>query len=303
MADVVVAPAPAALVPIENSSAPVAASAKPQQGDIWWSNAIFFVGMHVLALVGVLRISPYANLDRRTALVCFLSWQLAQFGITLGYHRLWSHKAYTASFALRCVLAGMGCLGFQGSIKYVRSHFLSLRFPAHVIRPCHRWWVLRHRLHHRFTDTESDPYNAGKGLLFSHMGWIFRKPNYPRMGLIDRKARLGSSALGWTLDTDINGSASQDLNIDPVVRFQHKYYIPLTLALGFGLPTAIGWTYGDALGAFIWGGVSRLFRVPAGAGDTDTFGLPRSSAESSSGTAHFSSYVAHWRATVSHECC
>ena len=54
------------------------------------------------------------------------------------------------------------------------------------------------------------------------------------MGLIDRK----------------------DLNIDPVVRFQHKYYLPLTLALGFELPTLIGWTYGDALGAFVWGGVS-----------------------------------------------
>lgn len=66
------------------------------------------------------------------------------------------------------------------------------------------------------------------------MGWIFRKPQYPRMNLIDRK----------------------DLNIDPVVRFQHKYYIPLTLSLGFVLPTLIGATYGDALGGFIWGGVS-----------------------------------------------
>lgn len=134
-----------------------------QNGDIWWSNAIFFVGMHVLAVFGVMVLSPVKDLDQRTALMCFVSWQLAQFGtsrmilnvtrivglldrsrssevqasdrkfrlhqlivsffflrcsgITMGYHRLWSHKAYTASFALRCVLAGMGCLGFQGSIK------------------------------------------------------------------------------------------------------------------------------------------------------------------------------------------
>lgn len=40
--------------------------------------------------------------------------------ITLGYHRLWSHRSIEASFPLRVVLAGMGCLGFQGSIKCVR---------------------------------------------------------------------------------------------------------------------------------------------------------------------------------------
>ncbi|KAK4704034.1 stearoyl-CoA desaturase (Delta-9 desaturase), partial [Phenoliferia sp. Uapishka_3] len=174
--------------------------------------------MHLMALVGAFHphLSPWWDLDRRTLAMCIISWQLAIYGITLGYHRLWSHKSFTASFPLRVVLAGMGCLGFQGSI---------------------RWWVLRHRLHHRFTDTESDPYNATQGLYHSHMGWIFRKPEYPRMALVDRK----------------------DLDADPVVRFQHKHYLALTLGLGLVLPTAIGWSYGDALGGYIWGGiVARL---------------------------------------------
>lgn len=63
----------------------------------------------------------------------------------------------------------------------------------------------------------------------------------------------------------------KDLDIDPgtlprpltmrsvltrlVVRFQHKYYVPLTLGLGLGLPTLIGWSYGDAMGGYVWGGV------------------------------------------------
>jgi hypothetical protein len=47
---------------------------------------------------------------------------------SVGYHRLWSHRAFTAAPSLRVVLAAMGSTGFQGSIK---------------------WWVLRHRLHHR----------------------------------------------------------------------------------------------------------------------------------------------------------
>ena len=49
--------------------------------------------------------------------------------------------------------------------------------------------------------------------------------------------------------------SQKDLNDDPVVRFQHKHYLPLTLFLGFVLPTALGHLYGDAMGAYIWAGV------------------------------------------------
>lgn len=47
----------------------------------------------------------------------------------------------------------------------------------------------------------------------------------------------------------------RDLDADPVVRFQHKYYIPLTLGLGLVLPTLVAASWGDALGGYIWGGV------------------------------------------------
>ncbi|ORY88843.1 fatty acid desaturase-domain-containing protein [Leucosporidium creatinivorum] len=187
-------------------------AATAPKGDFWYSNATFFIGMHLLAFYGVVVLSPWSQLSWSTFSLCLTSWQLATFGITVGYHRLWSHRSFSASLPLRIVLAGMGCLGFQGSIK---------------------WWVLRHRLHHRYTDTSSDPYNAKQGLYHSHMGWIFRKPNYPRMALVDRK----------------------DLEADPVVRLQHRYYIPLTLGLGLGAPTLIGGLWDDSLGGFIWGGI------------------------------------------------
>lgn len=58
-----------------------------------------------------------------------------------GYHRLWSHNSYRASTGLRVFLAIIGLMSFQGSA---------------------RWWVLKHRLHHRFTDTEADPYDSTK---------------------------------------------------------------------------------------------------------------------------------------------
>lgn len=82
----------------------------------------------------------------------------------MGYHRLWSHRTYEAAWPLRLILAIFGTMGFQGSIK---------------------WWSERHRLHHRFTDSENDPYDATKGFWFSHMGWIFQKPYYPKLPIID----------------------------------------------------------------------------------------------------------------------
>ncbi|KDQ63229.1 hypothetical protein JAAARDRAFT_53456 [Jaapia argillacea MUCL 33604] len=189
---------------------------KPPQSKIWWSNSIFFVSAHLAAAIGVLY-RPYHLVPLPTLLLVFFTWQAACFGITIGYHRLWSHRAFRATLVVRLALAALGSSAFQGSIK---------------------WWCLRHRLHHRFTDDpQHDPYAATRGLLFSHMGWIFYKPSYSRMELVDR----------------------EDLDSDPVVRLQHKYFVPLAVVFGFGLPILAGSFWNDALGAFIWAGlVSRL---------------------------------------------
>jgi len=113
-------------------------------------------------------------------------------------------------------LAFMGTSAFQGSIK---------------------WWSLRHRLHHRFTDDPvNDPYAATKGLLYSHVGWFFVKRRYERMDRIDQ----------------------QDLASDPVVQFQHKYYVPLAVLIALVLPTLVGGFWNDALGAFIYAGLVTL---------------------------------------------
>lgn len=111
------------------------------------------------------------------------------------------------------ILAIMGSLGFQGSIK---------------------WWCLRHRLHHRFTDDPvHDPYAATRGLFYAHVGWIFRKPKYERMSRIEK----------------------DDLEADPVVRFQHKFYIPIALFFGLVAPTLVGGLWNDRIGGFVYGGL------------------------------------------------
>ncbi|KAK1223610.1 hypothetical protein PQX77_013507 [Marasmius sp. AFHP31] len=169
---------------------------------IWWSNAVFFLLVHVAAILGVFWYPP-RSVPTKTLVLAILSWQLAEFGITIGYHRLYSHRAFRASTGVRVVLAALGASGFQGSIK-------------------------------RFTDDPvHDPYAATRGLLFSHMGWIFFKPKYEKLDLVDR----------------------EDLEKDPVVRFQHEHYVPLALFFGFVLPTVIGWLWGDAMGAYVWAGL------------------------------------------------
>ncbi|KAG8811302.1 hypothetical protein FRC19_004000 [Serendipita sp. 401] len=65
------------------------------------------------------------------------------------------------------------------------------------------------------------------------MGWIFRKPTYTKLSLIEK----------------------DDLDRDPIVRFQHKYYVPLALFTGLVMPTLIAATWGDAVGGYIWAGL------------------------------------------------
>lgn len=136
-----------------------------------------------------------------------------------GYHRLWAHSSYSATLPLRIWLAGVGGGAVEGSI---------------------RWWARDHRAHHRYTDTEKDPYSVRKGLLYSHLGWMVMKQNPKRIGR-----------------TDIT-----DLNEDPVVVWQHRNYIKVVLFMGLAMPmlvSGLGW--GDWWGGFVYAGILRIFFV------------------------------------------
>lgn len=84
--------------------------------------------------------------------------------ITAGYHRLWSHRAYEASWPVRFVLMIFGTMTVQNSILN---------------------WSSGHRNHHRYVDDlDLDPYSAKRGFWFSHIGWMLR--DYPS-GRLDYK--------------------------------------------------------------------------------------------------------------------
>lgn len=110
----------------------------------------------------------------------------------------------------------------------------------------------------RFTDSpEHDPYSATKGLWFAHCGWIFFKPKYSRMKLIEREDLESDPGKPYNFHSRSHSDRSR---YHPVVVFQHKHYISIALFSGLVLPTLIakfGW--GDAMGGYIWGGlVARL---------------------------------------------
>ncbi len=94
-------------------------------------------------------------------------------------------------------------------------------------------WAWQHRLHHLYVDEDKDPYNIRRGFFWAHIGWILTRDNsellYP-----------------------------SDLTDDPLVMWQHKYWLPIGTLVGFGLPALLGGFWGDVFGGLLFGGVIRL---------------------------------------------
>jgi stearoyl-CoA desaturase (delta-9 desaturase) len=113
--------------------------------------------------------------------------------------------------------------------------FLILAGTSAVQGSCF-WWARKHRAHHRHTDTDLDPYDAKRGLLWAHIGWVIFESD------------LSSG------NVDIS-----DLRNDPLIQWQHHWYFPLLTIFGFALPTIIpGLLWGDWFGGFYFSGVLRL---------------------------------------------
>lgn len=87
--------------------------------------------------------------------ICAVLYVLTCLGITLGYHRLLTHRSYRAHPALEVFLVALAGLACQGG-------------PA--------TWVAVHRLHHAKSDQHGDPHGAHRGFWWSHMGWMLTRP-------------------------------------------------------------------------------------------------------------------------------
>jgi len=97
------------------------------------------------------------------------------------------------------------------------------------------WWSSMHRVHHRYVDRDWDPYNIKRGFWWAHIFWIFYKNE----------------------ERDDSFENAKDLLKNPVVMWQHRNYMTLLVAVGFGLPMVIGALMGDWLAGLLWGGFVR----------------------------------------------
>ncbi|MDP2562274.1 fatty acid desaturase [Psychrobium sp. 1_MG-2023] len=99
-------------------------------------------------------------------------------------------------------------------------------------------WSSDHRVHHKFVDiNDKDPYSAKRGFWFSHIGWMLRHYNHEQYD---------------------DYSNCRDLQRDPIVMWQHKHYLALTLITNIGFALLVGWLSGQMLASFIAVGITRL---------------------------------------------
>jgi stearoyl-CoA desaturase (Delta-9 desaturase) len=154
---------------------------------------------------------------------------LTGFGVTVGFHRLFTHRSFKTSKGLRATLAILGSAAIEGPVIS---------------------WVADHRKHHAFSDEEGDPHSphvdhghgwsgALRGLFHAHMGWLFI---HTQRG---SKERFAPDLLG-----------------DPVVNWVDRTFL-LWAILGLFLPFALGWLIGGTFFAaatgLLWGGLVRVF--------------------------------------------
>ncbi|HEY4873083.1 MAG TPA: fatty acid desaturase [Steroidobacteraceae bacterium] len=136
--------------------------------------------------------------------------------VTAGYHRLWAHRTYEARTPLK--------------ILYLIFSSMALQNSALV-------WCSGHRIHHlHVDDNDRDPYSAGRGFWFSHIGWMLRY--YP--------------------SGDPDFSNARDLERDPLLAFQHRHYLAIAIGVNVGLTIGAGFLVGDVWGTFILAGLLRI---------------------------------------------
>jgi stearoyl-CoA desaturase (delta-9 desaturase) len=164
------------------------------------------------------------------ASIFLTTYLITGFGITVGFHRLFTHQSFETKRWVRHAFAIAGSMAIQGP----------------VIR-----WVADHRRHHAFSDQPGDPHSPHldegpgirgvlKGLWHAHLGWFFDEEQ--------------TSAKRW----------APDLVRDPAMRTIDKLF-PVWALTSFALPPVLGFAFTGTLRgtvtAFLWGSLARIFML------------------------------------------
>ena len=169
-----------------------------------------------------------AWVDWTSLAIMVVMYVVSVMGVTLGFHRLLTHRSFATYKPVQYALAIIGSMAVQGPVMN---------------------WVADHRKHHAHTDQEGDPHTphghgsgvkgAITGLWYAHMGWLFEHSG-----------------------TTEHERYARDLYEDRGMQVIHRTF-PVWVALGIAIPAAAGYLVtGTARGAFeaaLWGGAVRIF--------------------------------------------
>lgn len=195
--------------------------------------ASFAIAMPFVGLLAAMIVSWKTGwLDATQLAILFVGQALTGMGVTVGYHRMLTHRSFQTYRPIRTFWTVLGALAAQKS-------------PIE--------WCATHRKHHALSDKPGDPHsphenapgfwNSLKGFWHAHAGWI---------------------VTGHLIRTDQQRYAP-DLLQDPVAVWIHRTWEPVWFPLTFLLPTVIAWaitgTGEGALLGFLWGGCARVFLV------------------------------------------
>jgi stearoyl-CoA desaturase (Delta-9 desaturase) len=119
-----------------------------------WKTSSFLLFTLLLSITAVPWYLWRFGLDWFQASLAFAMFLATGFSITLGYHRLFSHRAFKAHWSVRLFVLVFGAGAFENSA------FM---------------WSSEHRRHHKHVDHDEDPYDISKGFFWAHMGWLMFK--------------------------------------------------------------------------------------------------------------------------------
>ncbi len=164
-----------------------------------YTASAFIIAMHTIALVA----GPFTFSWPALAVCIFLHWVSGGLGITLGYHRLLTHRSFKTPKFMEYFLTLMAQLACQGG-------------PIS--------WITTHRLHHTYSDQPLDPHSPRAGFFWSHMGWCMVK-----------NANIANP--------EVQQKVSPDLIRDKGMIFIEKTHILWTVLLAAGLYAWGGWSF------------------------------------------------------------
>ncbi len=191
------------------------------------ANLIGVIAPFVGVLIAIVMLWDRA-VDAVDLVILAVMYIASAVGVTVGYHRLLTHRAFQTYPWMERTLAVLGSLSLQGSVMD---------------------WVADHRKHHAHTDREGDPHSPHighgsglSGLWHAHVGWLFET-----QGQADWKRY------------------ATELYEDPAMRKIGRRF-PLLVAVSLIVPTVLGFvldgfTLGGAVRGLIWGGLVRIFFV------------------------------------------